>query len=151
MGTSPSKSTKNFNVCKSNCWNNIKKELNDGFINTNSFEFRLYKNREIMTIGCNKCTVKCSDDCMTIVVLVEVKARGLDSGYSVITFKNYDAALHYINQFYPDGTTKANKININNPYPENNPDYYRDKILYKSKKILSSKNVYNEIKALYSK
>ena len=74
-----------------------------------------------MTLGCIKCTI----DCIAIMIVVGSKNKILDLGYSVIVFKKYYYMIEYINQYYPDYTTKANNMNNIDLYIYNNPDYYK--------------------------
>jgi translation initiation factor RLI1 len=149
MGVLFSKQKNEFETCKKQCWDTIQQELYNGLVIVPNFKFRLKNNREIMSLGCIKCNIKCPIDCMAIIILVSTKTKSLDLGYSVIAFKKYDYMIEYINQYYPDGTTKANEINTINPYPNNNPNYYKDKIIDQKHYINDELAVYQYIEQLY--
>jgi hypothetical protein len=75
------KLTAEFNGCKQSCWNGIKDELKNGFLNERpkiksgnmlvdnekSYEFQLRNKGQSILIGCPTCLVKCNN-CMYIIV-----------------------------------------------------------------------------------
>lgn len=161
----PNKKTKSYDFCKKDCWANIEQSLYNGFSKSyykkvdgnpvlqkdlDSFVYRLKEKREILKIGCLECEFSCKNNCMTILVLNEIKTKILDSKYLVIAFKNLDAAMKYVNAYYPNGTTEQFNESF---FKEKDWDKKKndiDKDIIDSRNGLTEMGAYEYIKKLYS-
>ena len=98
-------------TCKNKCWNNIKDQLKKELYteayrvdNLKSLAMQL-RNRNIMTIGCENCTIKCSNNCLTIAVCYEVDELKSEMVYTIFLFYNNSDAEKFLNATYPNGSS----------------------------------------------
>lgn len=133
--------------CKNKCWNNIKEQLRKELYiepykvdNLNSLAMQL-RSRNIMTIGCENCTIGCSNNCLTIAVCYEVNEFKSEMVYTIFIFYNKLDADKFLNASYPNGSSDYKSI-----------DGYRNNLslVAHSIKVKTTTEIYLFLEQLYT-